>query len=149
MELGVIMINEISQNVVGLQSLQSKGGSGSVSRVQEHSAVEASNVARPLKQVQAGSTLLTPSGTVEDKRIEEVVDNLNELAQSVQRKLEFTVDEDSGKTIIKVIDAETGDTIRDIPPEEILNMQKHLREVSDLLFNNQERGVSLLFQGKA
>jgi len=149
MELGVIMINEISQNVVGLQSLQSNGGSGSVSRVQEHSAVEASNVVQPLKQGQAGSALLTPSVAVGDKRIEEVVDNLNELAQSVQRKLEFTVDEDSGKTIIKVIDAETGDTIRDIPPEEILNMQKHLREVSDLLFNNQERGVSLLYQGEA
>ncbi|MCP4277740.1 MAG: flagellar protein FlaG, partial [Gammaproteobacteria bacterium] len=76
-------------------------------------------------------------------------DDLNDFAQSVQRQLEFSVDQDSGKTIIRVVDAETGETIRDIPPEEILNMQKQLRETSERLFSHEDPGVSLLFQAKA
>ena len=143
------MINEISQNLVGMLSLQSKEGSGSVSRVHEQSVVEVSNETQVVKQEPAETTPLTQSVVVDEKEIEEVVEDLNEFAQSVQRQLEFSVDDDSGKTIIKVIDAETGETIRDIPPEEILNMQKQLRETSELLFNNEESGVSLLFQGKA
>lgn len=148
-ELGAIMINEISQHVAGIQSLQSKGDSGSVGRVQKQSAVEAPDAAQLAKQKQAESTRLTQPAVVDEKEIEEAVDNLNEFAQSVQRQLEFSVDDESGKTIIKVVDAETGETIRDIPPEEILNMQKHLREISEQLFIGDESGVSLLFQGKA
>ncbi|MCP4993683.1 MAG: flagellar protein FlaG [Gammaproteobacteria bacterium] len=143
------MINEISQNVVGVLSSQQKGGSGSVSRVQEQSAVEASNATSTVKQEQAEPVPLTQPAVVDQKEIEEVVDDLNDFAQSVQRQLEFSVDQDSGKTIIRVVDAETGETIRDIPPEEILNMQKQLRETSERLFSHEDPGVSLLFQAKA
>jgi len=59
------------------------------------------------------------------------------------------VDKDSGKTIVRVIDMETGETVRDIPPEEIRNMQKHLKEVSDQIFNKGSSSVALLFKGKA
>ncbi|MCP4276899.1 MAG: flagellar protein FlaG, partial [Gammaproteobacteria bacterium] len=107
------MINEISQNAVGVISSQQKGGSGSVSRVQEQSAVEASNATSTVKQEQAEPVPLTQPAVVDQKEIEEVVDDLNDFAQSVQRQLEFSVDQDSGKTIIRVVDAETGETIRD------------------------------------
>ncbi|MCP3666050.1 MAG: flagellar protein FlaG [Gammaproteobacteria bacterium] len=143
------MISEISQNAVGVISSQQKGGSGSVSRVQEQSAVETSNVTSTVKQEQAEPAPLTQPAEVDQKEIEEVVDDLNDFAQSVERQLEFSVDQDSGKTIIRVVDAETGETIRDIPPEEILNMQKQLRETSERLFSHEDPGVSLLFQAKA
>lgn len=142
------MINEISHNVAGAQSLQSKGNSESVGRVREQSAVDAPVEARSSIQETAGKQeeATTPVG---QEQIGEAVENLNQYAQSVQRQLEFTVDEESGKTIIKVIDAETGETIRDIPPEEVLNMQKKLKETSDQMFHREESSVSLLFQGKA
>lgn len=142
------MINEISHNLAGAQPLQSKGGSGRVSGVQESSAVDAPGQTRSSIQdaVEQQATASVPSGPGE---IGEAVESLNQYAQSVQRQLEFTVDEESGKTIIKVIDAETGETIRDIPPEEVLNMQKQLKETSDQLFHRDDSGVSLLFQGKA
>ena len=43
------------------------------------------------------------------------------LSQS-SLQLEFVVDEGSGRTIIRVSDPETGQTIRQIPPEEILKL---------------------------
>lgn len=142
------MINEISHNVAGPQSLQSKGNSEPVGRVREQSAVAAPAEARSLVQEPVGKQGAV-SAPVDQGQIGEAVENLNQYAQSVQRQLEFSVDEESGKTIIKVIDAETGETIRDIPPEEVLNMQKKLKETSDQLFRREESSVSLLFQGKA
>lgn len=142
------MINEISHHVSGVQSLQPKGNSEPVSRVQKQSVVDASGEPRSLVQ-SAVEQQTAVSALVDQGQIGEAVENLNQYAQSVQRQLEFTVDEESGKTIIKVIDAETGETIRDIPPEEVLNMQKKLKETSDQMFHRGASDVSLLFQGKA
>lgn len=50
------------------------------------------------------------------------VSRLSDYVQSVQRTLDFSVDEDTGRTIIKVIDAKTDQVIRQIPPEEVLYM---------------------------
>ena len=141
-------MNEISQNVVGLLSTQSKRGSGSVTRLQETSAVETSKITNQAKEDKEEPRF---EQSLNGKEVEEAVVKLNDYAQSVNRQLQFSVDEESGKTIVKVIDAETGETIRDIPPEEILKMQKKLRESSERFFQKQkdDAGVSLLFQGKA
>ena len=54
----------------------------------------------------------------------------------MQRQLQFSVDEESGKTVIKVIDTETEEIIRQIPPEIILEIQKRLGETNGLLFQS-------------
>lgn len=53
------------------------------------------------------------------------VRQMNDYIQTVNRDLSFSVDELSGKTVIKVIDAETKEVIRQIPPEEILALARH------------------------
>jgi flagellar protein FlaG len=139
-------MNEISQNVMGILSPQAKGRSGSAAHVQEAPAVETSTITQLHKQDK-----LQPQSeqVVNGKKVEEAVVKLNDYAQSVSRQLQFSVDEESGKTIVKVIDAETGETIRDIPPEEILKMQNQLREASERFLKKEDVGFSLLFQGKA
>ena len=54
------------------------------------------------------------------------VDKLNEMMQSVRRELQFSIDEDSGRTIIKVIDAETQEIVRQIPPEEVMTLVERI-----------------------
>ena len=56
------------------------------------------------------------------------------LAQS-SLQLEFVVDEGSGRTIIRVSDPETGQTIRQIPPEEILKLASLARNNGAALFS--------------
>ena len=46
------------------------------------------------------------------------VDELNGLMQSIRRELHFSIDSDSGRTVIKVVDAETQEIVRQIPSEE-------------------------------
>jgi flagellar protein FlaG len=144
------MINEISQNVAGVTPAQSRESSESASQAAQ-SAVKALEESTIVKQAKPETAKLVQDLAAEKKVLESVVDDLNQFAQqSANRQLEFSVDQDSGKTIIKVIDADTGDTIRDIPSEEVRNMQKHLKEMSDSMFESDtSSGLSLLFKGEA
>ncbi len=68
--------------------------------------------------------------------INKAVQDLNEHMQVVQRELHFSIDEDSGKTVIKVMDLETRQVIRQIPNEEALSVARKLTDGDKLqLFN--------------
>lgn len=54
----------------------------------------------------------------------EAVEVVRDFVTDVRRELQFSVDEDSGRTIITVIDADSGKIIRQIPPEEILEIAR-------------------------
>lgn len=61
-------------------------------------------------------------------QIEQVVTEINEYVQSIQRDLHFSVDEESGLTIIRVRDKESGELIRQIPEDIFLNLARNLKE---------------------
>ena len=63
------------------------------------------------------------------KQTEKVVENLNKVAVSLQRDLDFKVDEDTGKSIITVTDSLTQKVIRQIPSEEIVELAKNLQSM--------------------
>ncbi len=48
---------------------------------------------------------------------EELAKKLNVATQSIGRDLRFEVNMDSGRSVIQVLDRETGEVIRQIPPE--------------------------------
>lgn len=54
---------------------------------------------------------------------------ITKIVQNVQRNLNFSVDEDSGETVVKVIDAQSDEVIRQIPSEEMLALARRLREL--------------------
>ncbi|MBL4714551.1 MAG: flagellar protein FlaG [Alcanivorax sp.] len=49
--------------------------------------------------------------------------------------VEFQLSEDSGRTVIRLIDRENGELIRQIPPEEALNAAQRLEEMKGRLLN--------------
>jgi len=53
----------------------------------------------------------------EQPDIEALTAKLNVAAQSIGRDLRFKVDMDSGHSVIQVLDRDTGEIIREIPPE--------------------------------
>jgi flagellar protein FlaG len=67
-----------------------------------------------------------------------MVVQLKEQTQSVSRQLEFRVDENSGRTLIKVTDRETGELIREIPSEEMVELGQRLRELAETLHSRTE-----------
>ncbi|KJK00472.1 hypothetical protein UB43_14555 [Pseudomonas sp. 21] len=71
------------------------------------------------------------------RSLNEAVSRLREQAQSVQRNLEFSVDDASGETVVKVVAADTGEVIRQIPSEVALKLAESLKEAGNLLFSER------------
>lgn len=68
--------------------------------------------------------------------LESAVARMNDHIQNLQRNLQFTVDEESGKDVVTVVDSETDEVIRQIPSEEALELARRLHE-------NEEEGFPL------
>lgn len=58
--------------------------------------------------------------------MKQAVDRINDYVQSLKRDLLFSVDQASGKSVVTVVDSQTGETIRQIPAEEILAISRAL-----------------------
>ena len=62
------------------------------------------------------------------KALEKVVSQLNAYIQNSQRDVDFSVDDSTGRVVVKVIDSESEEVIRQIPSEEMLAISRHLVE---------------------
>lgn len=69
--------------------------------------------------------------------LEEAVKKVQKAVEPVAQNLLFSIDEDTGKTVIKVIDSSTKETIRQIPSEEILSIAKALDKLQGLLIRQE------------
>jgi flagellar protein FlaG len=63
--------------------------------------------------------------------LEQALQDLNGYVQNVQRNLQFDVDDTSGHTVIRVVDSETAEVIRQIPSEEVLALARHLKSMGE------------------
>jgi len=70
------------------------------------------------------------------EELDDAVSQLNDFVQTVQRDLQFEVDNDLGRTIVKVVDQKTQEVIRQIPDEVALRLAENLQQDEPLtLFN--------------
>ena len=69
------------------------------------------------------------------ERLESSVSQLKDLVQSVQRDLQFSIDDYSGRTVITVLDSNTAEIIRQIPSEEVLALAKIIESLKGVLLS--------------
>jgi flagellar protein FlaG len=81
---------------------------------------------------------VAPSAS-EPKRdeLEQAVTDIREFVQASQRKLDFSIDDSTGRVVVKVIATESGDVIRQIPSETALKLAQSLSQASSLLFDDK------------
>ncbi|BDZ73362.1 MULTISPECIES: flagellar protein FlaG [Methylophaga] len=65
------------------------------------------------------------------------VAQLNDYMQNMNRNLQFSVDDTSGDTVIKVIDSETEEVVRQIPSEEILEARHAAEKYRGILLETK------------
>lgn len=58
--------------------------------------------------------------------ITELVSNINTKLQQLRRELHFSVDTDTGRTVVKVINSDTDEVVRQIPSEEVIRLARSL-----------------------
>lgn len=68
-------------------------------------------------------------------KIENIAQAMDNYVKSIQRDLEIRVDGATGKVIVKVLYKESGEVLREIPPEEMLNLAAKMEEMTGALFN--------------
>jgi flagellar protein FlaG len=64
--------------------------------------------------------------------IEESVEKLNEFIRPYVTSLQFSVDEDVGQVVVKIMDNETREVVKQIPSEEALELAKALDRIKGL-----------------
>lgn len=69
--------------------------------------------------------------------LEQAVTDIREFVQASQRKLDFSIDDSTGRVVVKVIATDSGDVIRQIPSETALKLAQSLSQASSLLFDDK------------
>ena len=76
--------------------------------------------------VDAQREAAAPVPPVDAKMLEKAVKDLSQGVQNLQRSLQFSIDESSGRTVIKVVDKDTKEVIRQIPEQQVLELAARL-----------------------
>jgi len=57
---------------------------------------------------------------------------INEQLKSLNSSIQFSVDDKANEVIVRIVDRDTGEVIRQIPPESIVRLRESLKEMSGL-----------------
>lgn len=89
----------------------------------------------PAKAVNVTEQALQATKKIQPSRqeLESAVKDVNDFVSTVNSDLKFSVDEDTGQTVIKVIDVSTKEVIKQFPSEEMLAIAKALDSIKGLL----------------
>jgi len=133
------MTGEISSLMQNLQPSARELPETEVSRVargQGVAAVEPVNGKGPPDQVEDAAKREKDAKPPDEEALNGTVSDLNMLAQQMRRELRFSLDDDSGEMVVKVIDKETDEVLRQIPSDEILALRKRMADVAGVIFSD-------------
>lgn len=69
------------------------------------------------------------------EQLDNMAQSLQSFVASLNRSIEFSVDDEANRNVITVKDTLSGDVIRQIPSQEVLELIKSLGKTSGILFN--------------
>ncbi len=108
--------------------------SGSMARakvVQSNEVQKAQQMQQPAEKKEAQTEQAAEAS-------QEMLETLtNDLDMLHHVGLQFSVHETTGRTMIKVINKDTNDLIREIPPEGLLNLAAKMQEMLGILFDKK------------
>lgn len=82
------------------------------------------------------NTVSTPARILGDSVSSESAQILKEVLQIsdvLNRKVKFSVDTDSNRVIVRIVDKETNEVIKELPPEALVKLHKKMKEAMGIL----------------
>jgi flagellar protein FlaG len=92
----------------------------------------------PAVAVETVDAVTAKAAAPSSKEVEEAVAKLNQTVRDRAQSLEFSIDDDSNRTIVKVIDQNTKEVLRQIPTPEALQIAKSIDARSGGFLVDQE-----------
>lgn len=71
------------------------------------------------------------------EKLDEISELLNFEMKARSTNLNFSVDEPTNRVVVKVINNDTGDVIREVPSEAILRVSKNIEALKGILFDGR------------
>lgn len=92
---------------------------------------QAASLARAQAALAAPATHAAP----QPAQVEAAVKSVNRHLQLASRGVEFSIDEGSGRAIVRLVDSETKQVLRQYPSEEMLSIARSLERLEGLLLH--------------
>lgn len=83
------------------------------------------------------TTAVQDNTGINEEELNSAVKDVRRFIDTFSAQLDFSVDDDSGRTIVKVIDTETKELIRQIPSREMLEIAKALDNFKGLFVQHK------------
>jgi len=74
---------------------------------------------------------------IDEDQLIKALDKANKSMQPFDRRFERSIHEKTNTLMVKVIDSTTGDVIRELPPEKLLDMVANMLEVAGILIDKK------------
>jgi len=74
-----------------------------------------------------------PAPVADDESVRQAVAAINRAAKALNNSVQLSMDSSSGRAVVRVVDTETGQLIRQIPSEEALELRRELDRLAGLL----------------
>ena len=118
-----------------LSALKPRVGEAGSSAANPAAATPAAQAAKPVTPNKPRAQ--ESAEAVEAADLERTVQDAQDVASAAGATLQFSIDKDIGKTIIKVVDSTTNEVIRQIPSEELVTLAKNMDKLEGMLFNQK------------
>lgn len=119
-----MFINQLNTNGLGMQSQSST------------TSVNKASIA-DMQAITSTESKVAKNTLESEEQIKQAVQKIQETTDKLTQNLHFSIDEETGKTVIKVIDVHTDEVIRQIPSKEAIEIARTLDKVQGLLFNDK------------
>ncbi len=91
--------------------------------------------ARPAKQVARELADEAAASSQDRVNVERYLSEIVDYAQFFNKRLRFSVNEELGQVVVKVIDSQTDKVIKEIPPQVLQRLHVRIREAIGLLID--------------
>ncbi|WP_296753584.1 flagellar protein FlaG [Thiobacillus sp.] len=91
----------------------------------------------PAQRATLDNPVFAPAQPATQEAVAAAVQSANAYVQSVSSSIQFSLDQDSGRTVVKMVDTATEEVLRQFPSEEMLAISKSIDRMQGLLINRE------------
>jgi flagellar protein FlaG len=91
----------------------------------------------PAQRATLDNPVFAAAPPVTQEAVVAAVQAANDYVQATSTSIQFSLDEDTGHTVVKMVDKETAEVLRQFPSEEMLAISRSIDRMQGLLINRE------------
>ncbi len=113
------------ENITTTQELISKNNA---EHLQENSTDSSLEKTRASQQIVDAAKNIPKDDDVDKAQISDALAKMSKTIEFFNKRLKFSIDENSKRIVVKVIDSDSNQVVREIPPKEVLKFVANLHK---------------------